>query len=196
MISTTADDDCKRLALNNASRSLDFDRRLPERVFSVDWSRFRFFQSDRLFVGKFIVALHDLLATEGGTTGCLVNLSETRSFSQDEVAAWFLDTTTMEDEFVTRLRGDNPAEGWLYAMDRYVCASDVGQWCIYSEKENDIAVIGFHDDKGLNDFRQTVEDLQALSLDTIEDVSSGPFPFNSLTLAWREALKRHYKETT
>jgi hypothetical protein len=192
MVLATLDNDYKRRAFDNLSRSLDPDLHLPERVFSTDWRCFRFFPSDRLFDADFIGVVHALLAVERGMTSCLLNLSETRSFSHRHVAALFLDVTVAGTQFVDQLRGDGPASGWLYAMDRYACISDVGRWCIYCEKENDIAVIALRGEMELNDFRQPLQELGSLSLNAINEDVSCPFPFNSLLPAWRASLGRTF----
>ena len=84
------------------------------------------------------------------------------------------------------------SSGWLFGMDQYACVSDVGRWCIYCEKENDVAVIAFRDETGGCDFSQPLTDLHASPADQIGSDPSVPFPLNSLTYAWREALEVNY----
>ena len=125
-ISMTVDDQYKRSALDNLTAALDFKKKLPDQVFSAGWGDFGFFESDRMFVGRFVTALHGLLAVEGGTSACLTNLSARRSSSDAEVVSWFMDTSTTEAEFITKLRGDGPARARSERTDSIcICSTRV-----------------------------------------------------------------------
>lgn len=82
----------------------------------------------------------------------------------------------------------NRLYAWLYRVDRYVCASDGGEWCSYCEKDNDIAVIGLLIDVK-DKFSRPIEALQATSIAFARQVpQEGKFRFDKLTDAWRTAL--------
>jgi hypothetical protein len=195
MILTSSNDDKKRKALGNLSRAVEVGQHLPGQVFSPVWRYFRLFPSDRLFVEDFVGILRELLIAEGGTVGCLLNLNASGSLDIEQAAALFLDAATTGPEYVAQLRGEHPGVGWLYAMDRYACASDAGEWCIYCEKENDIAVIAFPHREALDKLSQPTTRLCARSIDEINETTACPFPFNHLTLAWREALTACYQDS-
>ena len=127
-------------AFHNVVGALKFDRRFPENVFAGEWSDFLFFESDRMFAPEFAEVVGELLGSENAGVCCLLNLDQTRSLKFEEASAIFLDRMTTASEYAAKLRRGGPAVGWLYGMDKYGCASDVGDWSIYCEKQNDIAV--------------------------------------------------------
>jgi hypothetical protein len=92
-----------------------------------------------------------------------------------------------------KLRDGGPASGWLYRVDRYACASDVGDWCIYCEKSNDVAVIGLRDIGGIGKFETPLKRLWAKPINELIDGGVSPaFPFDQLVPAWRQGLVQNY----
>jgi hypothetical protein len=78
-------------------------------------------------------------------------------------------------------------------MDNYACTSDVGEWCFYCEKGNDIAVIGLREATGIEKFGMPLKRLWAKPIDELVDGGCSPtFPFNKLTPAWRQGLVNNY----
>ena len=91
-------------------------------------------------VSDFVEHARAFLAIEGGGCACLWNLDA----AEDAGAArFFVHADTASDEYQALLGGVRPGYGWLDAMERLACASDVGEWCMYCEPNNDIAVVGF-----------------------------------------------------
>jgi hypothetical protein len=83
--------------------------------------------------------------------------------------------------------------GWLYLMDRYVCASDVGEWCAYCEKENDTAVITLRNEADSIKFAQVLKALHATSIAHVGLVpEEGGFRFDKLTESWCSRLVEQY----
>lgn len=182
-------------ALNNAKSFVNPEKSLPENVFSGHWATFLFFESDRLFVADFIDIVKELIVLEGATVCCLLNLNETNSPEAMAPSALFLDESTVGIDYLICLRGSGPAVGWIYSMDRYGCASDIGEWCIYCEKENDIAVIGFHRKDGLLKYRMPIDRLRAKNIAVACDRLNDMFPFNQLTPGWLTGLTENYGKT-
>ena len=194
MIREVNDNDARRAAFSNVVGAIELDRFLPENVFSGEWSDFLFFQSDRMFVSAFAEVVGELLSAENAEICCLLNLSETDPMEFEKASAFLLDGMVPGNDYEAHLRGSGPAVGWLYSMDRYGCASDVGDWCIYCEKENDIAVVALRKENGVSKFRSPLDKLRA---QPIEALSNGElatlFPFSNLTAEWRIALTKRYR---
>jgi hypothetical protein len=122
-------------ALNNSVAFCDFKKSLPEFVFRGDWERFLFFQSDYVFASEFNDFVHRLLRIEGGHAACLINLDKTEAdHTHYQVEPLFIDERTDGATYMRALHGEGPAHGWLYAMNRFVCTSDIGRWCVYCER--------------------------------------------------------------
>src|SRR5207253_2039091 len=118
-------------------------------------------------------------------------------FEFDAIEAIFLDAMTGGAAYADKLRAGGPADGWLYAVDRYACASDVGEWCIYCEKTNDVAVIGLRDGGGIETFETPLKQLWAKPIVELIDGGDSPqFPFDHLVPAWRKGLVDNYGRGT
>ena len=187
-------DKTRKAALRNLLRAFDMGSNLPNQVFQGSWSSFLFFESDRVFAPEFTDVIKELLRAEGGEVACLLNLDETSSFEFEEIAAIFLDATTTSSSYESVLDGTGPATGWIYRMDNYVCSSDVGEWGIYCEKGNDVAVIGLHEAGNIKKFEMPLTRLLAKPIgELIDEGSSSVFPFNKLVPAWRHGLAQNYR---
>lgn len=178
-------------ALHNIVNAIAIDEALPNQVFKGQWNSFLFSQSDWIFTGDFVGVIKAFFDTEGSNGASLVNLSRTISFASEAVAHFNFSTTTEGQDFEHFLRGNGPAGGWLYAMERYACASDIGTWCIYCEKENDIAVVALRDADAIARLGGPLGLLAAVPLD-IACGTEGVFPFTQLTIEWRGKLAKHY----
>jgi len=142
-----------------------------------------------MFIPRFAPIIGDFLRSENGSLCCLLNLSKTKALEFERIAAVFIDGLVTGKEYDAQLRGD----GWLFGMDRYGCASDVGEWCMYCEKDNDIAVVGLRNENSRSKFRSPLKELNA---EPIESVNGGElaelFPFIHLTPQWRRGLIENY----
>lgn len=183
----------RQQAFDNVVKALDFDRMLPDRIHFGPWSDFLFFQSDHVFASDFPEIVRELLSVERANIACLLNLDKTERFEFDYIAAIFLDEMISGVAYDDKLRGGGPASGWLYRVDRYACASDVGEWCIYCEKSNDVAVIGLRGIDGIGRFEKPLKRLWAKPIDELIDGGCSPvFPFDQLVPAWRQRLVKNY----
>jgi len=150
-------------------------------------------ESDRIFGKHFIDAVTELMCLEDGTVSCIVNRDITPVLEFGSVAAIYIDRITTIDEYNEALRSGGPGNGWLYRVDRYVCVSDAGAWCIYCEKSNDVAVIALRDDADYERFHGPLGQLWAKPIkELVEGGASALFPFDHLVPEWRKALLENY----
>jgi len=182
------------LAYSNAAGAVVESARLPDRIFTEEWNIFAFFPSDRLFDVEFESTAREIMRIESAKSICLLNLcAANRAASQEKVKV-FIGNSDRAGEYLSAISTGGPKYAWIYNVDRYVIASDVGSWCIQCERENDIAVIAFRANEVCNNVEQIIAKLGAKSINWIaRNKSEGEFPFNSLTDRWMVALMRSYE---
>jgi hypothetical protein len=182
-----------------ASKSLDaaiaIVRRFPENVFLGEWSAYLFFDPDLIFDRGFIEIAKALLLCEDGTCICLRNL-EVALTGNLEQASLFLDNQSSGKAYMGRLsapiEGSNLV-GWVHLMDHYGCASDIGSWCIYCERSNEIAVIAVRKDDDLVQLSPALKQLQALPIrEAIERPSSYGLSVRGMSANTRAKLIQEY----
>jgi hypothetical protein len=179
-------------AFQNVSLAIDRNRRFPENVFLAGWTDFAFFDSDLLFDSLFVEKLRKLFEAEGGTCVCMLNLDEVAN-GKAEQAALFIDREMTGGAYQARLGGENIGEGWLYNMDRFGFASDLGQWCIYCEKGNEMAVIAIQEKVPNDRFSSTIKEFNAVPIkQAIEKPIGYGFSPRALSPEWRDGLLKAY----
>ncbi|WP_454725817.1 MULTISPECIES: hypothetical protein [Cupriavidus] len=192
----TRQEDAQRLAFENLSRTLDRRRRFPNQVFKEGWSIFLFFESDWVFDSGFSDVLNEILTIEGGRVACLLNIDKTSSFEFEKISSIFVDQTTTRNAYEQALERGGPEKGWIYLMDSYVCMSDVGDWCFYCERSNDIAVMALREAGYISRFQGPLDNLLAKPIEALLDGGCSPlFPFDHLVPAWRKVLLENYGGT-
>jgi len=115
--------DLRNFATSNALSAISSEARFPHNVFSHRWDDFLFFE-----------AKDAILDEEASSCIALVNLGNAAIGSDPEPRSIYLERSTTFSEYLSMLKGDGSPDNWLFLMDRYVCASDKGSWCIYCEK--------------------------------------------------------------
>jgi hypothetical protein len=186
-------DFARRGAFKNVLESIDIASYLPQQVFRGPWRAFLFFESDRIFTSSFADRIVNLISIENAKSCCLLNLSQTSNFKYDESDMICFEEGAVGNEYESKLKEGGPANGWLFSMDRYGCASDKGNWCIYCEKSNDVGVIAVRNQNLASKFDSALKRLHAQSIDSyMQEPSSAPFPFNRLTDEWRTILPKLY----
>lgn len=193
-MSQMTQEDARRRAFHNLSLALDTRSRLPGRVYHGAWNRFLFFESDRVFAPEFAGVIGELLKLEGGQVACLLNIDKATLVESKMRGAIFLDAITTNRSYEAALEGDGPANGWIYQMDNYGCMSDIGEWCIYCEKANDIALIALRETTiDENKFEIPLQHLCAKPIEQLISGGDSPlFPFDHLVPAWRKGLIDNY----
>lgn len=193
-LSTTAQiNAAQKQAFSNIAKSIDFNCYLPNNVFIGGWNVFLFCESDRIFGQEFIIALKLFLSIEESCVSCLFNIDRAKANEFNESSVIFIDGNVTENSYREALRSGGPANGWLYGVDRYACASDAGQWCMYCEKDNDIAIIGLHTSTDIEKFKNPLDCLRAKTIkNLVADGKKSPYPFGDLAPVWREGLLNNY----
>jgi hypothetical protein len=177
-------------ALANLSRSLDASRRFPENVFSGKWGGFLFFDSDWIFEGPFVEVAKTLVEIEGGQCACISNLDEAAGADR---SSFFIDQKIAGQDFQSFLQGPRIGDGWIYGVDRFGCISDVGQWCIYCERRNEIAVIAVRESRAVEKCGAAIAQFKAMPIDqAIALPLSYGFSERALSAEWRTELLKQY----
>ena len=184
--------DTQQMAFSNLTNAIDVKLRFPDKVFSSGWGHFRFFDSDRIFDPSFIDIINQVLNLEGGSCVCMLNIDAYRDSLPDERAMLFIDLQTSGEIYMSRLRGPTVAEGWIYDMNRFAFASDAGQWSLYCEKGNEIAVISFRE---TNLHRNLKEASRQTTLQPVRNPGSTPITFFSPSGAESSSWRRFSAKT-
>lgn len=183
----------QELALLNLSGSIDVEQHFPGKVFRGAWNTFLFFDPDRLFEASFAEVARSLIDGVGGSCVCMCNLDEAARISSFERASIFLNRGTDPQEYKLRLLGTGPADGWLYAMERYGCVGDTGGWSIYCEKNNEIAVMAVRPSVTLDCLGPVVERLKAQPIGkALDNGTSYGLSARALSSEWRSKLMLNY----
>jgi hypothetical protein len=188
-----AENPANQKARANLSLAIDAGREFPKNVFSGNWGGFFFFDSDWIFDAPFVERARALLEIEGGNSACISNLDAVPS---TERSSFFIDKEITGQAYASFLSGPNIEEGWIYGVDRFGCTSDVGQWCIYCERRNEIAVIAVRDSRAMEKYEAAIAQFKALPIDqaVAEPLSYG-FSERALSAEWRgELLKQYAKQ--
>ncbi|MGD0959770.1 MAG: hypothetical protein ABSB19_08190 [Methylomonas sp.] len=176
--------------LNNA---IHIKYRFPVNVFTSSWNEFLFFDSDWIFEKEFIALTKNLIEIEGSVCAYIFNLDEMLAHIDMERSSFLINKETTEQWYQTFLQGANIGEGWIYGMDRFGIISDAAEWCIYSEKGNEIAVIAFHNHNFINKITSIIDMLGALPIKkAIDKPLSYGFTQRALSLEWRNQLLKAY----
>lgn len=180
-------------AFGNSIASVDVNRNLPDDVFVGAWAKFLFCESDRIFSSEFISVIKKLVDIERAEVACLLNISRSGGADFESSSVFFMDALVSESEYVEWLKGGVSGDGWIFSLDRYICTSDVGTWCVYCEKDNDVAVVGLRDGCDLDLKEMAFEGVLAMPIESVISGGANPmFPFDRLTASWRKALIENY----
>ena len=131
------------------------------------------------------------LDVDGSQCACLWKLD---SEDRDEVRFFFVREGTTADEYRALLAGTTPGDGWLDAMERLACASDLGEWCMYCEPNNEIAVIGFRQVDAADRYSSAIAAVHGMRFEdaTREPGLSYGFSERALSREWRDESLREY----
>lgn len=181
--------ECLR-ASENLEGAIDLSNQLPNNVFVGAWKNFYLFDSDWIFEGAFVEKISSMLDAEGSSCACLMNLDH----NMDHVSRKFIvDRVTTAAAYQSLLRGTGPTDGWIYAMDRFACISDKGGWCIYCERQNELAVIGFRQGVSCERFKSVLESVHA---GCVADVLAGRADYelsaHVISHEWKDKILAQY----
>ena len=180
----------KDSAIANAVSSINIESHFPNKVLTGYWENYFFFEPYMIFDSCFIDVKNLLLHEEKASVMALINLDQK---TNTNLPAIFLEQDTGPMEYIAKLKGDGTAMNWMFLMDRYICASEIGSWAIYCEKENDIAVLAFR--KGVTESAcsRVAQLLNAKSIRlALLPQNNQMFDFDKLVPDWKSALVASY----
>lgn len=188
------DDQDRRAAFSEVMASLKFENMFPENIFFGSWSSFWFFESSGMFFKGFPDIVRALMAAENSRVCCLLNISETERRDFDEVATLYLDSGMTGHAYqMLFLKGDREGGvGYIDLMDRYGCASNIGDWCMYCEKDADVAVLALRTDENGEKYRAALNLLYAQEVEFVFDDPEATMPFNMMLPEWRAGFLANY----
>jgi len=141
-------------------------------------------------VAQFVHDVKAFLEIEAGQCACVWKLDTENA---DEPRAFFIREHTTDNEYQVLLAGQAPGFGWLDAMERLACASDTGEWCIYCEPNNEIAVIAFRHREASSRYSQALKRFRAVRIEeAAKESHSYGFSDSALSTQWREEFMREY----
>lgn len=184
-------DECCAVAALNTERSVDVAQRLPDQVFTDDWRAFLFFDPDWMREDSFVEAVNLFLDADNGRCAHLRNVD--LALTDTTRSSLRIQRGTTREEYRSLLAGDGPADGWVYDMGRLVCASDTGEWVMYSEPA-DIAVIAFRSPSFESRYQSPVSRINAVRIDAAVE-KGGPahgLSSSDVSILWRTQLLRNY----
>jgi len=186
---TVSRDYCK-IASDNVRAGINSSRRFPQNIFMGSFKELFFFDSDWMTESAFVGHVKAFLEAERGQCACLCKLD--LDVAQN-VQLLHIHNETSSEEYRALLVGPSPGYGWVDAMERLACASDTGEWCMYCEPNNEIAVIGFRHEGTSPRYLHALSEFRAtdISLAIKNEVSFG-FSQVASSPEWREAFVREY----
>ena len=166
------------------------NRSFPDNVFTSHWECYYFFDADLMFQRRFVQILKDLLEIEEGHSACFADFDAKPNGTVP--ASFTVNGDSSAEEYALILRGDlGKADGWTYRFGRFGCMSDIGEWCIYCERNNEIAVIALREGTLYDKYWPI---LAELGVARIADAVAQPlsFGFKGLPREWSQGLQENY----
>jgi len=175
---------------------IQVDRRFPRNVFSPNWCEFFFFDSDWMFDVAFIEQVKTLLEIERATCACLRNLDAT-SDDKGIASRFFIGRATTAEEYGSLLRGSAPGLGWICDIERFACSSEISQWCMYCERNNEIAVIAFRQGSSPEQYTKVIKSFKAVPIaEALAQPLAYGFSSQVVSEGWRRELQKEYANRT
>lgn len=106
--------------------------RLPENVFEGKWSAFLFFDPDWIFCPEFIGICQSVISKSYDTWVEITDLENPGS-------SFRIDRTTIRERYQQVLSGHD-CNGWIYLFHRFAISPPTKNWCIYLERDAEIAI--------------------------------------------------------
>ena len=106
--------------------------RLPENVFEGNWSAFLFFDPDWIFCPGFIVICQSIISKSHDTWIEITDL-------ENPTSSFRIESTTTRERYQQVLSGHD-CNGWIYLFHRFAISPPTKNWCIYLERDAEIAI--------------------------------------------------------
>jgi hypothetical protein len=177
----------------NLTNKIDVGSRFPRNVFVGNWARFFFFDPDWMLEPDFVSRVKAFLDVENSKCACLSLLDTSPHVTQQQQRSLHISRQTGQDEYNLLLEGSGPGMGWIYEFGRFGCTSDIGQWCIYCEASNEIAVVAIQRDVLIDGYMPLLDEIKALPIrDAIGSHLSYGFTDRVITSEWRLEFEKEY----
>ena len=184
-------------AVINVRQGVNADSRFPRNVFVGEWTDFFFFDSDWMRDFEFVEYIKAFLDVEGGTCVGLVNLDSKETISSASANVLLIQGRTTSAEYQAWRMRPSSTILWAEGFARLGCASDTGDWCMYCEPRNEIAVVAFRQSHTLERYRVPMARFHAARF---EEAIQGPLSYGfsdrALSLEWRREFLREYATRT
>jgi hypothetical protein len=178
--------------LGNLKNAIDSDRRFPQNVFLGNWQAFFFFDSDWLFGEEFVETAKALLRIEGGKQVTIFHLDAPLG---GERSSFVIDAQTTNEAYLSFVGGGRPDafDAWVYSFDQFACISDVGDWCIYFERRQEIAVLAVRQNCPVEEYGRAISVFHAVPIEqALSDPPSYGFTERALSAEWRKEFLSNY----
>ncbi len=176
------------------SRSLNLDKQLPDQIFSHNFKAFLFFDSDWMFDCGFVKSMQPVMRKEGSTTILVRNIDRIANSGRAR-SSFFIEQSTSPDAYQQHLAGENGdhASSWLIDFGRFACCSGSGKWCIYAERSEEIAIIGFGSAHDSEVYASLLKPLKPVDIEhAIALEHTWAFGEHGMTKEWRDRLLSEY----
>jgi hypothetical protein len=181
-------------AISNVYNIISSDARFPKAVFTIDNARFFFFDSDWLFDSEFVGLVRQLLDIENAQCTCVIDLDAHKGTFGSKDSAIVIDRTSNGLNYIIQLKGSGPEDGWIYSVNRFGCASNVGNWCIYCERASELAVIALRESVRFENYDDILQRLKAMPIEkAITNSLCYGFSQRALSSEWRDQLLSNYE---
>lgn len=176
-------DEVQKLLVVNLLKDIDVRRRFPSQVFKGVWAHFLFFDSDWMFDSKFVNNALAMLESEGCAAACITELDTLANGM-----SFFLTGNTHPKDYASFL----VERKWLYEFGRFGCVSTSNSWCMYCERQSEIAVVALKEE-AMSLHPVLSEAFKASSIhDAVSEVISYGFSERALSKEWRAELLKQY----
>jgi len=193
----TPSDTSRRSAVSNALSSVRKEMRFPKKVLVGPWEDYLFFEPCMMFDPCFIEVKSSLLIEEKASIIALIKLGNVIPIDYEDPPTLFIDQNTEAKQYISELESKGAPFSWRVLVDRYVCASDKGNWSIYCEKENDVAVFAFCEGLSQSIRSQVGRLLRAKSIRFSSAIGDNQlFDFGKLTPDWLVTLAAEHAPST
>jgi hypothetical protein len=106
--------------------------RLPENVFEGKWTAFLFFDPDWVFCPEFIGICQSVISKNHDTWIEITDL-------ENPTSSFRIESITIPEHYQQVLTGHD-CNGWIYLFHRFAISPSTKNWCIYLERDAEIAI--------------------------------------------------------
>lgn len=168
------------------------EQRFPHKVFPSSWREFYFFDPDYMFDPSFAEIVKSFLDVEKSTCACMVRL-DSEEYDLNGDSKFYFSEKTGPENYQMILSGAESRVGWIHDMGRFSCCSEVGGWCIYCERNNEVAALAFDGNSKIEPFMSVVDSLKAVRIaEVIEKTLLYGFSTNAMSDEWRAKFLFEY----